>query len=84
MGFILWVDEEYAWAQGTYEYRAMGTAVIAASDLFHARDFSPRRRAPATRDRRMQGWFASLGAVNQHLLARRRTHHNKSSGDGLD
>jgi hypothetical protein len=27
MGFYLWVDEELAWARGTYEYRPMGTAV---------------------------------------------------------
>lgn len=72
MGFMLWLDEECAWAQGTYEYRAMGTAVIAASDLFHARDFWPRRPSPGARDPRMQGWFASLGAVNQHLLRRRK------------
>ena len=34
MGFYLWVDDELAWAQGTYEYRPMGTAVISASDIF--------------------------------------------------
>jgi len=44
MGFYLWVDDELAWAQGTYEYRPMGTAVISASDLFRRRDFDPRRK----------------------------------------
>ena len=39
MGFYLWLDDDLAWAQGTYEYRPMGTAVIAASDLFRRRDF---------------------------------------------
>ena len=43
MGFALWTDGERAWAQGTSEYRAMGVAVIAASDLFRNRDFHPRR-----------------------------------------
>lgn len=71
MGFILWLDDECAWAQGTYEYRAMGAAVIAASDLFRARDFSARRRVPAARDPRLAGWFASLGAVNSYLMERR-------------
>ena len=37
MGFYLWVDDGLAWAQGTYEYRPMGTAVISASDLFRLR-----------------------------------------------
>ena len=41
MGFYLWFDDALAWAQGTYEYRPMGTAVISASDLFRRRDFSP-------------------------------------------
>ena len=28
VGFYLWLDRDLAWAQGTYEYRPMGTAVI--------------------------------------------------------
>ena len=28
------MDGELSWAQGTYEYRPMGTAVISVSDLF--------------------------------------------------
>ena len=34
MGFYLWLDRDVAWAQGSYEYRPMGAAVVAASDLF--------------------------------------------------
>jgi hypothetical protein len=71
VGFYLWFDEELAWAQGTYEYRPMGTAVIAASDLFRRRDFDPRRkpRAPGTAE--FAGQFASLGHLNAHLQKRR-------------
>ncbi|MEI9972704.1 MAG: hypothetical protein WDO73_11985 [Ignavibacteriota bacterium] len=47
MGFYLWLDRDLAWAQGTYEYRPMGTAVISASDLFRRRDFSARRKVQA-------------------------------------
>ena len=70
MGFYLWVDDGLAWAQGTYEYRPMGTAVISASDLFRRRDFDPRRkvRAPAG----FVGQFASLGHLNAQLQKRRR------------
>ena len=72
MGFYLWVDDGLAWAQGTYEYRPMGTAVISASDLFRRRDFDPRRnvRAPA-RSARFLGQFASLGHINAQLQQRR-------------
>ena len=44
MGFYLWFEGDVAWAQGTYEYRPMGIAAIAVSDLFQRRDFDPRRR----------------------------------------
>ncbi|HWB83624.1 MAG TPA: hypothetical protein VG675_05765 [Bryobacteraceae bacterium] len=74
MGFYLWVDGETAWAQGSYEYRPMGTAVIAASDLFRQRDFRARRhpqiRTPETAE--YLGQFASLGHVNAALVARRK------------
>jgi hypothetical protein len=70
MGFYLWIDRDLAWAQGTYEYRAMGTAVIAASDLFRSRDFRPKRRPPAAAG--YIGQFASLGHLNQELRERRR------------
>lgn len=70
MGFYLWVDDELAWAQGTYEYRPMGTAVISASDLFRRRDFDPRRKVRAPGG--FVGQFASLGHLNAQLQKRRR------------
>ena len=73
MGFYLWVDEQLAWAQGTYEYRPMGAAVISKSDLFRRRDFSARRPARPSGTARFAGQFASLGHLNQHLqVARKR------------
>ncbi len=72
VGFYLWYDGDLAWAQGTYEYRPMGTAVISANDLFRRRDFNPRRRrTPALAD--YAGQFASLGHLNQQLMARRKS-----------
>jgi len=72
MGFYLWFDEELAWAQGTYEYRPMGTAVIAATDLFRRRDFDPRRKLQPPRSAEFAGQFASLGHLNATLQSRRR------------
>ncbi len=75
MGFYLWVDKELAWAQGTYEYRPMGTAVISASDLFRRRDFDPRRKVQAPgRAAEFVGQFASLGHLNAQLQKRRSPH----------
>lgn len=71
MGYVLWMDDEKAWAQGTYEYRAQGTAVIAAKDLFRLRDFSRSRRPPSPRDPRLKGVFGSLEEVNVYLMAER-------------
>jgi hypothetical protein len=71
MGYYLWVEDELAWAQGTYEYRPMGTAVIAASDLFRRRDFDARRKPPRP-IAGFAGQFASLGQINAHLRQRRR------------
>jgi len=49
MRFCLWLDNDVAWAQATYEYRPiLSAAVVASSDLFRRRDFAPRRKpAPA-------------------------------------
>jgi hypothetical protein len=69
MGFYLWVDGDLAWGQGSYEYRPMGVAVIAASDQFRRRDFDPRRKPPKTQP---LGQYASLGQLNHELLRRRR------------
>jgi hypothetical protein len=66
------MDGDLAWAQGTYEYRPMGTAVISASDLFRRRDFSPRRKVQAPRLAEFAGQFASLGHLNAHLQKRRK------------
>ncbi len=72
MGFALWTEEEVAWALGTHEYRPMGVAVIASNGQFRARDFRPRGRVPK-RDRRLfQGFFASLGDMNEYLHRGRR------------
>jgi len=75
MGFYLWIDRDLAWAQGTYEYRPMGAAVISASDLFRRRDFSPRRQSTPPRTAEFAGQFASLGHLNQHLRQRRTASH---------
>jgi hypothetical protein len=72
MGFDLWLDGELAWAQGTYEYRPMGAAVISASDLFRRRDFDSKRRADKSPGARFVGQFASLGHLNANLKSRRR------------
>lgn len=71
MGFYLWLEGDLAWAQGTYEYRPMGTAVISATDLFRRRDFDVRRPPPARSTARLVGEFASLGHLNAQLRSRR-------------
>ena len=73
MGFYLWLDGDLAWAEGTYEYRAMGGAVISRNDMFHPRDFSRRRKAPDTRDPSYVGQFASIGQINTRLREERRS-----------
>ena len=67
MGFALWIDDSVAWAQGTSEYRAMGTAVISVSDVFQNRDFRSRRRLPRLPHNTYRGMFASVGQMNAHL-----------------
>jgi hypothetical protein len=64
VGFYLWLEGDVAWAQGAYEYRPMGAAVISASDLFRGRDFSPRRLARPPLSARQ---YASLGHLNAQL-----------------
>lgn len=80
MGFALWIDAEQdlAWAQGTHEYRPMGTAVIALASQFRHSDFRQTRRAPAHLSTSFAGFFGSLVTVNEYLRsgatpARRRT-----------
>ena len=67
MGFALWLVDGAAWAQGTHEYKPMGAAVIAGTQLFRPRDFSGTRRAPSRKDEGFQGLFASLEDLNAHL-----------------
>jgi hypothetical protein len=69
MGFALWIDstQQLAWAQGTHEYRPMGTAVIAVTDQFRHRDFSGGRRVPRHLEGSFAGLFGSLETVNEHL-----------------
>ena len=71
MGFHLWVAGDLAWAQGTYEYRPMGAAVISASDLFRQRDFSARLKPPRWGADYL-GQFASIGHLNMELQSRRK------------
>ena len=70
MGFTLWTDGDLAWAAGTYEYRAMGAAVVSATDLFRAADFRATRRPPAAL-LSFAGNFASLGQINDYLVKAR-------------
>jgi hypothetical protein len=69
MGFAVWIDARnaLAWAQGTHEYRPMGTAVIARTDQFRRRDFLPHRRPPLHLERSFAGFFGSLEEVNARL-----------------
>jgi hypothetical protein len=64
VGFYLWLEGDLAWAQGAYEYRPMGAAVISTSDLFRRRDFCPRRVAHPPSWARQ---YASLGHLNAQL-----------------
>jgi len=72
MGFALWIDGDCVWAQGTHEYKPMGAAVIAATGLFHQKDFVSGRKCPSRLDRSFVGLFASLGDVNYHLRGRKK------------
>jgi hypothetical protein len=72
MGFSLWIAGDVAWAQGTYESRPLGTAVISVTDLFKRRDFHSLRRAPSIFDPSYVGLFASLGDLNALLRQRHR------------
>ena len=74
MGFGLWVDSEngLAWAQGTQEYRAMGTAVIAITGQFRRRDFHQTRCCPPHLQSSFAGFFGSLEEMNARLRRRHR------------
>jgi hypothetical protein len=72
MGFGLWIDPEdgLAWAQGTHEYRPMGTAVISTTDQFRHRDFRQTRKRPPSLKNSFAGFFGSLEEVNVKLRSR--------------
>jgi hypothetical protein len=72
VGFALWIDGETAWARGTHEYRPMGSAVIAVSGMFAARDFACHRNSPPRYDPRFTGYFTSLGQMNDFLASFRK------------
>jgi len=84
MAFALWLDRDIAWAQGTHEYRPMGVAVIAATDLFSPRDFMPARKPPARRGPAFQGLFASLEEVNRSLARSRSREFQKKFKSNLN
>jgi len=71
VGFAVWIDaeERVVWAQGTHEYRPMGTAVIAISGQFRHRDFVQDRELPMHLRPRFAGFFGSLETVNEFLLS---------------
>ena len=79
MSFGLWIAGDVAWAQGMYESRPMGTAVISVTDLFKRRDFRPQRRAPSVFDASYVGLCASLGDLNATLRRSRRAPERGSS-----
>jgi hypothetical protein len=56
-----------AWAQGTHEYRPMGTAVVAINDRFRHKDFRQTRSAPGHLRDCFAGFFGSLETVNEYL-----------------
>jgi len=74
VGFALWIDREagLAWAQGTHEYRPLGTAVVSHRDQFRPKDFRQTRRRPAHLEQSFAGFFGSLEEVNAILHAPRR------------
>ena len=69
----MWIDGDVAWAEGTYEYRSLGAAVISKTDLFRGADFKRDRRAPRDSDPSFVGNFASLGHMNEYLKGTRRS-----------
>jgi hypothetical protein len=72
MGFALWIDAdaEMAWAEGTHEYRPMGTAAIARNGQFRHVDFTRIRRRPPRLENSFAGFYGSLEEVNAILRAR--------------
>jgi len=72
MGFALWIDAEaeMVWAEGTHEYRPMGTAAIARNGQFRHSDFTQIRRRPQRLESSFAGFYGSLEEVNACLRTR--------------
>jgi hypothetical protein len=68
MGYALYRKDRILWAAGTHEYRPMGVAAIAATDLFRPRDFKPAIKAPAETEAEFLGFFASIVDLNHFLM----------------
>jgi hypothetical protein len=80
MGYALYRKDKILWAAGTHEYRPMGVAAIAATDLFRPRDFTPRISPPAETQAEFLGFFASIVDLNDFLQRIRGPHCSKKSG----
>ena len=82
VGFALWIDGDIACAQGTHEYRPMGVAHIAETDIFKPRDFDRYGRWRPRTDSSFVGLFASLSHVNRFLTVRRSQPNRKKARPG--
>jgi hypothetical protein len=71
MGFALYQKDLVYWAAGTHEYRPMGVAAIAATDLFRPRDFRGILNPSLETEAEFVGFFASIVDVNDFLLRKR-------------
>jgi hypothetical protein len=71
MGYALYRKDRILWAAGTHEYRPMGVAAIAVTDLFRPRDFRPAIKAPSEKEADFLGFFASIVDLNDFLLRER-------------
>jgi hypothetical protein len=71
MGYALYRKDRVLWAAGTHEYRPMGVAAIAATDLFRPRDFKPAIKAPPEKEVEFLGLFASIVDLNDYLTRQR-------------
>ena len=68
MGYALYRKDRILWAAGTHEYKPMGVAAIAATDLFRPRDFKAAIKAPAENEAEFLGFFASIVDLNDFLM----------------
>jgi hypothetical protein len=67
MGYALWLDGELAYAEGTHEYRAWGSAVVGMCTQFRLKDFRPQRGKRLRQGKEFVGLFPSLEEVNIYL-----------------